>query len=163
MTIEEFYMENYNITLCGEIFHKENGKKLRPRVATRGYLTVSLYNCNIYKTFYVHRLMALTFLPQIEGKTIVNHKDGDKTNNKITNLEWMTHRENSLHSVKTLKKEVGENHSRCRLPNEVVLGIINNQICEDKFLEISQRYGVGVQHLKNIKAGRKRNSIHFLT
>jgi hypothetical protein len=163
MIIEDFYLENYEVTICGKIFHKEKKNMVKTSKATRGYLTCSLYNGNLYKTFYVHRLVALTHIPKIEGKHLVNHKDGNKTNNNITNLEWMTPRENSMHSIRVLKKEVGEKHSRCRLPNEIVLGILSGKITNDDFENIAQKYGVGITHLKNIKAGRKRTSIELFS
>lgn len=47
----------------------------------------------------VHRLVALTFLPKIPGKTLVNHKDANKWNNRIDNLEWVNHKENAEHAI----------------------------------------------------------------
>jgi hypothetical protein len=51
--------------------------------------------------YKVHRLMALTFLPNFYGKSDVNHKDSNRANNKLFNLEWCTHQENLLHAVGT--------------------------------------------------------------
>ena len=158
MEIHEIYLENYEITLCGKIYHKNKKKQISTQQATRGYMTATLHNTTLKKTFYVHRLVALTHIPLIQGKNLVNHKDGNKLNNKVNNLEWMTPRENSIHSIKTLRKEVGENHSRARVPNELVLGIRMGNITSEMFPDISQKYQVGIQHLKNILAGRKRIS-----
>lgn len=69
------------------------------------YLIVSLYVDSIStpkgKKESVHRLMALTFLPRIPGKEHVNHIDGNKLNNHITNLEWCTPQENAQHAFNT--------------------------------------------------------------
>lgn len=65
-----------------------------------GYLTVG-FTCKdigIYKTCMVHRLVASAFIPNTENKPTVNHKDGNKKNNRIDNLEWATYQEQSDHA-----------------------------------------------------------------
>lgn len=65
------------------------------------YNTVNVGN----KTYYVHRLIAHTFIPNPENKPIVNHIDGNKLNNNINNLEWVTYSENTLHWLNHLKNK----------------------------------------------------------
>ena len=50
---------------------------------------------------YIHRAIALAFIPNPENKPCINHKDGNKLNNSIDNLEWCTHQENMIHAGKT--------------------------------------------------------------
>lgn len=64
---------------------------------TKGYCQVSLGK----KTVKVHRLVALAFIPTIEGKTQVNHIDGNKQNNHVSNLEWCDNAENQTHAYAT--------------------------------------------------------------
>lgn len=69
----------------------------------KGYKIIFLYKGGKRK-FFVHRLVAETFLPNPENKPIVNHMDGDKRNNRLDNFEWVTDSENQQHSRKVLSK-----------------------------------------------------------
>ena len=72
------------------------GRVLRLKKTNAGYLTVQLLNRG--RMILVHRLVALSFLENKENKPQVNHIDGDKTNNNLINLEWMTKSENQIHA-----------------------------------------------------------------
>lgn len=73
-----------------------DGKVLNQWLSTKGYPTTKINKSNVM----VHRLVAKYFIPEVCGKTDVNHKDGVKTNNHWTNLEWCTRGENVLHSLR---------------------------------------------------------------
>lgn len=76
------------------------------RKDTQGYLLLDLYKNNKQKTIRVHRLVAVMFLENIGNKETVNHIDGDKSNNKIENLEWATFKEQNIHFYsKNLKSD----------------------------------------------------------
>lgn len=89
---------NYKIDEYGNVysFRFKNPKKLKLTVAGfGGYYSLNIYDANGNpKVFYVHRLVALTFLPTITGKNIINHIDGNRLNNHVSNLEWCTQSEN---------------------------------------------------------------------
>ena len=65
------------------------------------YYTIELSNNGKKKLFLVHRLVAITFLPNPLNKREINHIDGNKHNNKVDNLEWATRKENAMHSART--------------------------------------------------------------
>jgi len=62
---------------------------------------VSLWNDGKEQTWLVHRLVAFAFIPTIENKLFINHIDGDRLNNNVTNLEWCNHKENNNHAFDT--------------------------------------------------------------
>lgn len=90
--------ENYEISTHGRVMNTWRNKILAPNKNTWGYLGVSLYKNGIEKRFQIHRLVAQAFLENPLEKNEVNHIDGDKTNNCITNLEWVTRSENMKHA-----------------------------------------------------------------
>ena len=97
---------DYFIHSDGYVISRKFGKERRMvgnmrTGKTKGYNTVSLMQNGVQFGRAVHRLVAEHFLDRVDGKNDVNHKDGNKLNNKVDNLEWTSRKENMLHSVKT--------------------------------------------------------------
>ena len=97
--------ERYSISSEGEIMNPQ-GKLMKPFPVGAGYLQVSLWKDCKRKKFYVHRLVAEAFCENPCSYKEVNHKDGNKKNNCIENLEWCTRAENLNHSYYTLQNHV---------------------------------------------------------
>ena len=74
---------------------------LKPSKDTKGYLRVSLHKNNKAHHRSIHRLVAEAFIINNDNKSQVNHKDGNKENNIVSNLEWMSNKENSDHAYNT--------------------------------------------------------------
>lgn len=98
---------DYIIYENGSVYSIKTKKFLSPRQSENddNYLTIVLYvNGKAYQR-YIHRLVAEAFIPNPDNKPEVNHKDGDKTNPDISNLEWVTKSENIIHAFKTGLKQ----------------------------------------------------------
>ena len=80
-------------------------KILKPGHGPHGYLNIRLGSKG--REAGVHRFVAEAFISKISGKNDVNHIDGDKTNNRVDNLEWVDRKENMKHCREVLKKETG--------------------------------------------------------
>ena len=100
-------------------------KELGQYTIPNGYITTCLYMNGESRMAYVHKLVALAFLPNPEGKTQVNHKDGNKKNNHLENLEWVTPRENTIHALDT--GLCGENQKQRRAARAAGLSTISGK------------------------------------
>lgn len=94
---------NYSATYDGRIYNHSTYKFMMFSKMPEGYLRLNIKNDGGQKKFLVHRLIALTFIPNPENKPQVNHIDSNKSNNCVKNLEWITNKENRNHSLKQYK------------------------------------------------------------
>lgn len=105
ISVKPLYIDSqptmYGISTTGVIFNRRSGRCLHAAINNNGYLMTSLEHAGVNKPYAVHRLVALTFIPNPENKPVVNHIDGDKTNPYVTNLEWVTYKENTEHAIRT--------------------------------------------------------------
>lgn len=76
------------------------GKFLKPKTDRYGYQVITLSKNGYRKSFSIHRLVAIAFLPNPYNKPTVNHIDGNKKNNNVKNLEWATQKEQKDHAIK---------------------------------------------------------------
>jgi hypothetical protein len=108
--VKYFIIENgkfyYVVTTLGNILTTTGYKcmDLKQTELPTGYMQVTIMKNKKGKSHLVHRLVAKAFLPNPENKPCVNHIDGNKKNNSVTNLEWCTYSENEKHSYSVLGK-----------------------------------------------------------
>lgn len=95
------FNKNYIVYDDGRIYSKRFKKFLTPKVNHDGYHRIQIWKDNKCKYIAWHRIIAETFIPNPKNKPVINHIDGDKTNNYVSNLEWCTQSENIQHAFKT--------------------------------------------------------------
>ena len=98
--IIENQVTNYSVSSDGQIRNDVRNTLLKQQT-DYGYKTVIIRINKKPKKFRVHRLVALMFIPNEENKPYVNHIDGNRSNNNVSNLEWCTPQENTIHAVAT--------------------------------------------------------------
>lgn len=107
------YEGKYQITSWGRVYNVDRNVFLNPYVHFKGYLRIDLHGKNGKREHKkVHRFVADAFTPNPHGKLQVNHKDGNKKNNSVTNLEWVTNKENAEHRkmIHNLIRQIDTEH-----------------------------------------------------
>ena len=101
--------------IIGNSFSKRIGGLVGFVNSNNGYMRVSLRNSSItVSKKFVHVLVANAFIPNPEGKPQINHKNGKKRDNRVENLEWVTARENLVHSYKVLGRTPRSKHKKIK-------------------------------------------------
>ena len=104
------YEGKYQVSNLGNVKSLKRDKVMSPIVRRHGYFGVQLYDGKgKQKTYSIHRLVAQTFIDNPNNYAEVNHKDENKTNNCVDNLEWCTHKQNARYG--TRGKRIGEKHT----------------------------------------------------
>ncbi len=156
------YNDRYVAYSDGRIQNATTGRFLRPGTMSKGYLTVQLYDGSKPKkgrSFLVHRLIAEAFLGP--SALQINHKNGDKKDNNLENLEYVTGSENCRHSVDVLKNNIGTLNGKAKLSDADIEWARNSnqRPCEvSKRLNISPSYASHILHFKYRKSIPERAS-----
>ena len=144
----------YQISNFGRVksFYFKNPRILKPH-KVKGYSNVELYKNKKKKQFYIHRLVMENFCP-IENMNVldVNHKDEDKSNNHISNLEWMTHKDNLNYGSRAEKarmKMQGKNSSRSKK-----VRCIAKDVIYDALREAERQLGIPATNISKACKGK---------
>lgn len=127
----------------GHCYRKRNEPKvLKKSVSTTGYEKVKISINGIKRDYKVHRLVATAFIPKVEGKEHINHKDGNKKNNNVENLEWCNRSENMRHAYanglicrankpKPIKQPLNKYHvPKEQFKNDILSGMRNVDVAK---------------------------------
>ncbi len=145
---KRYSIDDYIITKSGQVINKHNGHIVKPQKNGKGYLRV----CIGKKLMFVHRLVAEKYIDNPENKPQVNHKDGNKENNSVENLEFVTNQENRNHAIINGLHKYGEKCSYSKLKEKDVIYILNNTNLSNK--ELSKKFNISPSTICDIKSGR---------
>jgi len=117
--------DKYLVTESGEVINSRTGRVLKFDINSCGYRRVTLSQDSKVERFFVHRLVALHYLPNPSKSGVVNHKNGNKLDNNMENLEWCTPSENRLHAFAVGLCKGGEDHHNAKITVKDVI-----KVCE---------------------------------
>lgn len=139
----------------------KRGKILKLYISKKGYLQVNLTKNRQSKTSSVHRLVATAFIQNPKNKPEVNHIDGNKQNNKIDNLEWVTSSENTIHAIKTglVKNTHGRNHYKTPVNQYSLDGEFIRRW--DSIKQIKKEWNLKSIHVSSCCRGKIKTSLGY--
>ena len=154
--------EKFEASMSGHIRNVVAGTVYKEFVNKNGYcqVAVSLGSRGNLKVFRIHKAVAETFIPNPESKPEVNHKDGNKLNNSVNNLEWMTGSENLHHAYQNglAKAKYGPDNHHAKLTEEDIRYI------REHYIPKSSEYGTralgrkfGVDHMQILRVLKGRS------
>ena len=148
MGFKTFTLDDYEITKDGKVFNKKWGRYVKPQPNGTGYLRVHIAG----KMYFVHRLVAMIYIPNPENLPQVNHIDGNKHNNCVDNLEWVSNRDNSLHALHKGWMRIEENHQFAKLTREQVSFIKRHPDMSRK--ELAEKFNISPRTITDIRQGK---------
>ena len=141
------------------------GQELKQLLNKKGYPEVRLYK-NGCHTRLVHKLVASAFMTKLEGCTQINHLNGIKTDNRLTNLKWVTQSENQLHAYKLglQPSRAGENNVKAKITDKNVTELKLLYNSGKTIVDIAKVTNINVSIIRGIIYGRtwKTNSTEII-
>ena len=145
--------EHYDVSNCGRFYNNKFKRFIKPRKNSDGYLNVTFCVNGIMTYHKAHRLVAEAFIPNPNELPIINHKDGDKTNNNDWNLEWCTSSENRIHAINVLgiNAGIGIRNANAKLSEEDVIEIRKELSNKVSGINLANKYNVDAKTISRIK------------
>ena len=161
----ETKFKNYFVSNIGRVKSTKKNKViiLKQQTDKQGYKYVDLFISNT-RRFHamVHRLVAKAFIPNPENKSQVNHKDGNKQNNSVENLEWVTAKENVVHSYTYGLANIGTKRHNHKLTKEQVIEIRKAGLNKSEtYEELANQFNVDSSTIHDAAVGESYKDVDF--
>lgn len=161
---------NYMVSNMGNVKNIKTGKMLKPTISTTGYLQIHLWKNNHEKNFKLHRLIALSFIPNPENKPCIDHINTNKMDNRVCNLRWVTHKENN-NNPNTIEKHSGTKccmYGKLGKNNNKSIPILqftkNGELVKkwDSIMDIERELGIRQPHVSSCCKGKRKTTGGFI-
>lgn len=160
------YEGRYRVSNLGNVYSFHGQGLLSPTIY-QGYRRVGLSKDDKKKTAKISRLVATAFLSPVQGKNVVNHKNGIKSDDKVSNLEWCTHSENTMHAFRTglqvSSPLTGDEHPFSTLTAKQVIAMRKARLAGATTTVLAKRFNTTIQNVSNICLGRAWKHIKGFT
>ena len=150
----EGYEGLYKVSDSGDVYSCKKSRVIKNFTNPDGYSQIELYKNNKCKKFRVHRLVAKHFLDDYSEDLVVNHLNGIKSDNRYTNLECISQRDNVLHSIATGLQKTGVNNPNAKLTLSQVLDIDKRLTNGERIIDIAKDLQISSYIIYDIKRGR---------
>jgi hypothetical protein len=150
---------NYTIDTLGVVRNEDNNKTLKGTSLSKNNRYVKIH---LDKFYALHRLVALHFIPNPDNLPCINHKDGNRYNNTVSNLEWCTQQDNVKHAYKTkLKTNEGEKNPTAKLTEEDVRKIwaLKDSNLTARQIRDRLKLNVSIDAIKLVRQGKNWSHI----
>lgn len=160
----------YKVSSCGRILSVSYNHSGRPAIRVLrkdwlGYLVVTLHRNNYSKTYKVHRLVAMAFIPNPTNLPCINHRDEDKTNNRVENLEWCDYSYNNKYGSRPRKVLDAYKRKKSAKAERPVVKMDKTGIILEEFISISaaaRAAGVCRESLRDAVLGRSKTCAGYV-
>lgn len=153
--MNDYCPSGYDVNQLGQVTNTTTNYILKPKHNSCNYCYVRLKG----KNYYIYRLVAIKYIPNPENKSQVNHIDGNKDNNCVDNLEWVSAKENKVHAVKNELVASGQQICHSKLIEEDIKFIRANAKKNIKCKDLAEMYHVSLKTIGDIINYRTWNHI----
>lgn len=157
---------NYMVSNLGSVKSLSNNKTRKEKILkqcknNKGYLLVGLCKNANEKKYQVHRLVAQTFIPNPDNKSCIDHINGDKSDNRVCNLKWVTHEENSDNPI-SKNKHIKFFKENCLKP--IIQFSKDNQFIRkwDSALDVQRELGIHNSYICKCCKGKQKSAGNYI-